>query len=249
MRRAFVLLAALWLAFAPVPVFATPATWAGVYGVGGIAAVTGVATHVGDNPSCGSSPQATTGKNIPQGALIVVWTSSITNNVTAVNDTVGNNYVLVISQVDPAGFNLKLWYAPNATAMPAGDQVTLTRAGVSGACYFAASAFVGVSASGPLDMSNKTSGTGTNPSVSSGALSDPFELVTTATFVDAGNTDTFTESAGYTTDTTLPGTTGTINVLHTAYKIVSTSASVAYAPTLGTSRGYAALIGTFVGVQ
>lgn len=250
MRRAFAFLAALWLVLAPAAALATPAAWGGIYGGGGIAAFPNIGTASGINPSaCGTSRQITTGTNVPQGALIVFWTADSASGSHTASDTVGNTYQVQTGASDANGFRVRLFYSVNSTALPSGDHITLTgNGGAIGTCYIAASAFSGITTTTPFDNTTNNQGSSTSPSLSSGTLSDPFELVVAATFINAGGPDAFTQAAGFTTDSSV-GDTSNTNAFRTAYKIVSTNASVTYAPTLGTSRVWNALLGTFIGVQ
>ncbi|HEY5288767.1 MAG TPA: hypothetical protein VIJ59_01910, partial [Caulobacteraceae bacterium] len=84
----------------------------------------------------------------------------------------------------------------------------------------------------------------TSPSLATGALGRPSEIVFGLLLVAAWAGDGFTESAGFTSNTAaLNGA-----ALRWAWRIVSTGASVTYAPALSVSRAWAVNVKSFVAV-
>ena len=87
------------------------------------------------------------------------------------------------------------------------------------------------------------SGTGTAPTIATGVLGWPNEIVFGLTQVTGGAPDAFTEAAGFTSLAPVLST----DALRWAYQIVGATASVVYAPTLGASRLWGANTLTFAG--
>jgi hypothetical protein len=131
---------------------------------------------------------------------------------------------------------LDFWYTCSATAVPSGTTVTATTANGD----FAYSGLIsgvrvtGMKSTSCLDVtpSPYTSSSTTTPSASTGTLAQAHEVVFGATHVDA--TNSITESSGFTT-INQPADAYRKNMF--CYEVTSSTGSVTYAPTLGSS-GY-----------
>lgn len=183
----------------------------------------------------------TTTATAPAGSVIVVFACATTGvNPTGCADGASNGYVTGASVYTGTGRS-RTFASVNVATLASGSSLTVTFGSTGGAKLMSAAAITGLAA---RDISGAgASGTGTAPSIASGALGWPAEIVLAYVQASGGAADGFTEAAGF---TTLSSVTQ-IDALRSAYAIVATTAAVTYAPTLGTSRNWGANVLSFSG--
>lgn len=183
----------------------------------------------------------TTSADAPVGSLIVVLAAMSNNgSLTSVVDSAGNSYVAGALINNTVG-KMKPFWAFSTVDLAAGGTVTATYAGTTGVKLIAAVAVAGIAARDA--QAAGASGSGTTPSIASGVLGWPNEIVFGICDISGAASDTFTEASGFTANIAALNT----DALRWAYQIVSASASVTYAPTLGTSRNWGVNTLTFSG--
>lgn len=127
--------------------------------------------------------------------------------------------------------------------LAAGSSITVTYASTSTNAKFMTCMSVSGGVSFDLNPTGTTGTSTTNPSISSGTMVVPNEILFASVFVLSGAGDSFTEASGWTSGPTNLST----SALRIAYKAVRASGSVTYAPTLGTARNWVASMMTFRG--
>ena len=177
------------------------------------------------------------------GACIVVavgWVN-VATTLSSVTDSAGNSYTVgtLASGTNTRGY---FAFSPNAKALASSGTITFTFAlavAIKGAC---AVSVAGLS-SAPADTEGAgATGTSTLPTITGATLAQPDEIVFGFTVVNAGNADAFIEASGFTSNASaLPSGCA----VRSGYKIVSATAAVTYAPTLGTSRTWVTQIKSF----
>jgi len=218
--------AALGLAFA--------LSLAVLWPIGALAAIGTPAVIGNAGGSSGTTLAITTTADAPAGNLNGVVTLGDVGHPSSASDSASNAYTKgtivtnSTAQIGPL-------YSATGNHLANGGTQTVT---YTGAVDFDISLAFTVSGAGPLD--NQGAGattTGTAPSVTEGTVSQSNRIVFAYTYVSGGASDSFTEAPGF---TTLGSVINSTNILRMAYKIVSAGTQVTYAPTLGTSRVYAA---------
>jgi len=134
-------------------------------------------TAIGTNNGKASTGLAITvpAGGVPQGALIVFCSTSLTNDVTAVSDTNNSGYTQAVSSGGPP--RTQTYYFPNCAALVSTNTITPTYAA---ATTIAMSAFyaTGIATVGPLDnTTGVATGSSTTPSATTGTLLISGELV------------------------------------------------------------------------
>ncbi len=194
----------------------------------------------------GTTNVITTSAASAAGNLIVnIAASDGSPTLSSVADSASNSYSAGTALASPAGRHLRAFYVQNAAALAISQTVTTTFSANGAGKYSAAISIQGVAASGALDVQGAgVSGTGTTPSIATGTLAVAAEIVIGFVLVGGGNSDSFTEASGW---TSLPsiGAGGGGSILRMAYRVVASTASVTYNPTLGTSRDYVANVMSF----
>lgn len=201
-------------------------------------------------PSSSSTLVLHTTADSPAGNAIAVFAGTGANlTITSVTDSAGNTYTGGTSVQNVSNDStVRPFWVFNAAHLPAGGTITVTYSGSSSDQQVSAISVGGVLTSSALDTQGAgVKGTGTAPSSSTGTLASSSEIVLGFTHVHVGASDTFTEVAGFTSNT-LAGS-GAGSGLHSAYKIVSATTSVTYNPTLGTSRDYTSNVLSFKGAS
>ena len=181
----------------------------------------------------------TTLADSPAGATIVVFAGdSLAVNVNSVTDSAGNTYAAGTQFFGTSG-KARPFHRLNAAHLPAGGAITVTFNTTAAAKLMGAVSVGGLAA--PDVEGAGATGTGAAPSAATGPLGWPSEIVFGLAIVAGGAGDGFTESAGFTSNTAaLNGA-----ALRWAWRIVSTGASVTYAPTLAVSRTWATNVKSF----
>jgi hypothetical protein len=192
---------------------------------------------------------ATTSVASPGGALIFMAGATVSSNktITTFSDSASNVYTLGNDLVQ-GNIDSRAAYVSGAATVANGGSVSMDETGGgSFNGYVAAATVSGVASASALDVSGAgvSSASGTAPSISTGVLAQPIEIVFAWCAVQGGASDTYTQASGFTTLADV--TTATADALHVAYAIVSSTASVTFAPTLGTARAYACNVMTFKG--
>lgn len=138
---------------------------------------------LGSNSNVAGATLALTGVAVPSGAAIVVFVSEGNNiNYTGgtVADDAGNTYTLVSALKNNAQASVgggSLFYAKNASALTAGQNITYTKQGANATIITALYA-TGIDPTAPLDTSVTATATGSSstPSVTSGTPGEAGEL-------------------------------------------------------------------------
>lgn len=173
--------------------------------------------------------------------VVIVGTSTSTTTITSVTDTAGNTYTAA-NNIAGTG-NLRMFYCANAAALTTSDVITAHYGATGGTKLITAISVPGVATTTPLDVNGAgTTATGTTPSIATGTLAQAAEIVIGACWPNAGASDGYTESSGFTANST--PTLGT-NIMRSAYEVVAATTTQTYAPVLGTSRLYKANVWTF----
>jgi len=200
-----------------------------------------------NSSSGGTTAPITTGSSVAAGSLIFAIGSIAGGGgvMSGTADTTNPTYANAQTCAPENTFSDGLWYVPNATTLPSGDTVTITF-NANQVLMGLAVADTGLLTS-PLDKVGGCSlGYSSTPSLSTGTLSQANELVIGEVMVEGGQGQTFTEAPGFTTGGNVALTSSAI--IHWAYEIVSSTASVTYAPTLDTTRAYVANVYSFKGI-
>lgn len=205
----------------------------------------GTPTSIGVNSFTGtvsgSSITFTTSAAIVAGNLaiiIIALGSNSTPTVSSVSDGT-NSYTKAVGLNNGGNtVDCEIWYKENAAAVNSGATVTATlSAGMSGGSEgwviqgYQAS---GVATASSLDKTATSATNSTTPSVSSGTLTQADEILFGASY-NNNSSRTYTEASGFTNLLTPLGAIG--KSLGIGYKIVSSTASVSYAPTWDVSAG------------
>ena len=178
----------------------------------------------------------------PAGNTIVVLVGdTAANTVNSLSDSAGNTYVAGLSYSDGTNFRLRPFWCLNALDLPSGGAITATFASTAQSKLMGAVSVSGLAAADTQGAG--ATGTGTAPSIATGALGWPAEIVFGMLNVKAGAGDAFTEAPGFTSNTPALSTAA----LRWAWQIVTSNAGVTYAPTLGTSRLWGVNTLTFTG--
>lgn len=213
----------------------------------------GTPVQLGGNalPAPNTTVVITTAAAAPAGSLIVVFTENGNTAIQTgtVTDTAGNTYIAGTAYLaDPGGAatSIQPFYCQGCADLPSGSSITVSWAGGNASIYAQAVAVPGIAASSALDVQGaSTNAVGTTPSIATGGLAQSSEIVFGFIGVIGGVSDSFTEAAGFTSNT--PVTLASHGALRSGYQIVNSTGSVTYAPTLGTSRGYIANVLSFKG--
>jgi len=193
--------------------------------------------------SCGATTNVIT---VPAGGVLAGHTliarstlrsSNAATGSFSVSDSKGNTYSLDLDFTESTGHErVALFHAYISTALAAGDTITGNFPNVNGTTGFVVSEFAGLSATSPVDVSAAAGGNGAAPSVSA-TTTNASDLVYAV--VGMWNSPAYTEAAGWTTDShfaTACGGAGGSSINHGAYKIVATTGTHTYNPTLGSSN-------------
>lgn len=200
----------------------------------------------------GSTLTLTTSANSPAGALIVVFASSgsvglTVPTISSLTDSNASTYTAGNQVVLSGTGGVTPYYCQNCPALNSGSTITVTFNNTGMSMYIGAVSVTGIVSSGALDVQGAgTSTTGTTPSIATGTLARPNEIVFGFVHVDSGAGDSFTEAPGFTSDT--PTSLASHSALHSAYRITNGTGSVTYAPVLGTSHLYGANVIGFKGL-
>lgn len=193
--------------------------------------------------SCGATTNVIT---VPAGGVLAGHTliarstlrsSSAATGSFSVSDSKGNTYTLDLDFTESTGHErVALFHAYVSAALAAGDTITGNFPNVNGTTGLVVSEFAGLSATSPVDVSAAAGGNSAAPSVSA-TTTNASDLVYAV--VGMWNSPAYTEATGWTTDSHLAtacGGAGGSSTNHGAYKIVSTTGTYTYNPTLGSSN-------------
>lgn len=210
-----------------------------IYQVGGTQ--TPVATNIGTQTSTSGATCALTGVNAPAGAAIVVVVVESSAVAGSLADPVNGAYALAASEQFNTSADIgAIFYFENAAALAA-STLTYTK-GVSGATV-AMSAFyiTGVATTFALDplVTAAANGSSVAPNVKSGAPTYNNELIIGATL--CAGAPTYTQSSGMATPPNGVSASTTVSAFGGAMNTPQ-GVAVNYAPKLGTSETWAALI-------
>jgi hypothetical protein len=213
-------------------------------------------TEVGTAESAGTAGTTLTitlSAGVAAGHAVIVCGGGF-QPVSSVSDSRGNTYAVAGTASDGSKCGSIAYCASVATALSAGDTITITWA--SSATNGCGSAFdVAYTGTFSFDAgaTGATSGTG-NASVttgSTGTLADPNDLYFMALGRDGASTVTLTHTTtGLTDGTKVSTSAGTARSLHTAYKILSgDTSSQTYAGTLSAARSWGCVLSLFRAVD
>lgn len=217
-------LAALWAILSPCPLLALTVT-----------NVAGCEASGATSVSCTTSAATVSGAQI-----FTVYAIGGTNNATiSVTDSASHTYTEGTQLNGSSNIaSVAPFWVLNASVVANGGSITGSQTGgSSGNQYLSGASISGVATSNALDaQAAGTTSTGTTPSISTGVLAQANEIVIGWILIHNGSGDTFTEAPGFTTGGTVTG--GSPGAVRWAYEVVSSTSSVTYAPTLGTSEQY-----------
>lgn len=195
----------------------------------------------------GAALAITTSALAAAGALVFVTgvsTSSVAINSIADNDgnaayTMGASYTGGVNVIRPG-------YLILPSDLESGDIITVTTASSLGRKLGIAVAVTGIDPASPLDAvaAGATGSTAAAMTITSGTLAHANSIVFAMTYISAGGVDAWTEASGW---TSLDSVTVENRILRIAYKIVSATTPVTYAPTNGADRAWAMQLITFKG--
>ena len=144
---------------------------------------------IGTGTATGGSVVATTTGAVPVNAIVIVacFDDKTAGSITFSTADTGTNTYTNAQQCTQSGAKAALLYSLTTTAMAAASSVTTTMDGAAGSAAQALWTIGGISLSSPLDIAVQTGGSGTAPSVSTGALAQPFEIIIATIVVKAGS--------------------------------------------------------------
>jgi hypothetical protein len=195
----------------------------------------------------------TTGADAPPGTLIVVSVgergnalvaNSCTDNASTPNAYTAAAASLAISTLG----SVRVFYAIVTTDLPNGGTITCTFNTTSTSQkYIIAAAFSGMSAS-PFDATvTATGAAASNPTVTTGTLNfasgGSQALIFSGMWMNVGS-GSVTEDTNFTS----LGTTGPTGSMHAAFRIVSATTAVTYAPTIATQPAWGVMTPDFKGL-
>lgn len=205
-------------------------------------------TSVGTNS--GTASASTITFTVPAGGIpanqviIVVIGHTGSKSLISGSDTKGNTYAVGLENIYiPGGGNVAAvaMFSQNAAALVAGDIITGTfSSGNSNRTMIVAYAS-GLTSGSLLDKSSSADGTSTTPS-------SGFTVATTIAselalgYISFKESSTITEASGYTQIAGI--SVGSTIETHAAYKVLSTTATQSYAPTLSSSVDWTCLVQT-----
>ena len=199
--------------------------------------LTPVGNAVKINSASGVTVEVTLTAAVPAGKVLLLacYATSVVT-VTAVTDDRANSYTILTGA--NTGQGTGYWvHAPVTTGLSAGQKVTATFSGTAArriVCAF----LVDGAAPSYIDAqgSSAASGTGTNPSVSTGPQAQAGETVLTWLYVTSPLV-TITEASGWTTQDEAVVEN---RKFHVASKEMATTSADTYAPTISASQGWSA---------
>jgi hypothetical protein len=233
-------LVALFLIFFATPCFAT----------------IGAPANLGSNNAAAGSVNLaiTTGANCAANALILLdpAQNSSTGTISSASDSAGDSFSTTTAISNTGNNKFRLLYKQGALALSSGGTVTIVYSTSTVTQASDAACVTGTKTSTSLDVQGAgVAATGTNPSLSTGTLAQAYELLIGVITITAGTSDTYTEDTahGWTAMTPVSQGSGSTGLeVRWAYNIVTTTSSVTWAPTLGTSRAYSANVYSFEGI-
>lgn len=198
----------------------------------------GLGTH--NQVASGTNILTTSTNDCPVGSFIIVYVSftTIADTLSSVADSAGNSYTVLENELGTA-IGIGIAYCISSTFdLPVGGTITATMGGTV-TSEIGASCVSGIAISSPIDVSAKTSNglaATAAASVSTGTLSQPTEILfgllactaSTGAITLGGSWNQLANSSS-------SASTPTVTI---AYQIVSSTASVAWAPTWSTARNY-----------
>ena len=197
-------------------------------------AAPGIPNPIGSNSAianAGTTVVVTTTADSPPGTLIVVAVDyrAITS-ITGCTDNAStpNTYTSGGGTTTGTTSQEAILYSVATTDLPAGGTITCTFAATAGAKMVASFGVTGISTT-PYDAPAASSAfaTSTTPSTTTGTFAVSSELAFAALGIT--NSQTVTEDANWTTLTEVVSS----GKLHVAYRLITSTAPVTYAPTLG----------------
>lgn len=211
----------------------------------------GTPVSLGTNTSTGvqSSNQLTTTAAIPAGAfafaVVEINSNAAIPTVASLSDGT-NSYSKVVGITPTGNIDWELWACPNCAAVGSSATLKATWSGSNGgagAAHSIQAGYVTGLITAPNDTSVADSTHTATPSVSSGTLAQAVEIAIGCAY---GETTLLTDGAGF---TNLSNTSQSGNVCRLSYQVVSSTASVTFAPTWSGAANQNVLLATFKGVQ
>lgn len=158
---------------------------------------------VQDATGTGATLALSTTNAVSAGALIFVLIGEGNNAVYSaggsVTDAAGNTYTEIAhGQINPSGDFGQIFYAKNAAALTAGQNITFTKQTSGDRAWVSALTATGIDTTAPLDTAvttTPTTGSSTTPSITSGTPSVAGELFIGAV-ASQQNTQLFTQDTG-----------------------------------------------------
>lgn len=184
------------------------------------------------NSLTGTSISFSGGGAISSGDLVVLqigeYYAGATGSISSISDGTNSYTKAILAQDDSNALASEIWYCANCTAVASPTWTINTSALLSGANTLIAARIPSMKTSGVLDKTGSAAAGGGNSfSISSGTLSQAYEILFGGVSLDAPGTITLP------TGWTQLGTTQSISVVNSAfcYKIVSATTSVTFNPT------------------
>lgn len=208
-------------------------------------------TNIGHNGGLGSTVLIA-GVTVPAGAAIVVTVQDSTGNpVGTVSDNVNGAYTKIASQPGnndrPSFGESALYYFPNSASL-SGATITYTVSGGSGSGLGVSAAYIAGVSTSPLDPAVTAVAFGNSgaPSVTSGSPSQSGSMF--VAFVGGFRTgsNTFTQDTTHNWNSTPTGDNSTNGFEFPGSQVNAGGGALVFAPTLGNSAGWAAIVASFV---
>lgn len=215
-----------------------------------------ISTPVGlgsNNAAAGSANLViTTGSACGANALIITFPgqNSSSGTVNSVTASSGDSLSSTVAISNAGNNKFRLYYKQGALALGSGGTLTIVYSTSTVAQVASSVCVTGTKTALSLDaQAGGTSGNNTHfaSTLSTGPLAQSYELLIGVTLISAGASDTWTEDAAW---TSLPTSSesGSGLVIHAAYKIVTSTTSVVYAPSWSATRQYSANVYSFEGI-
>lgn len=207
---------------------------------------TPVAQGVGGNGASATTYTITTLSDIAANHHLVVPLSCSNSNIaSAISDSVNGSAGWVLtSGVNPGGASatFKVAYLKLASTLPTGTVITVTHPSTSGNKAGAAFSVSGLDLTNPIDLALAgTSATSNTPSYTSAAFNTANVLAIGIVWRSGATGDDYDDQPPFTNLNVASAEAGSAD-LHVDYSIRSATTAVTIAPTMTTSRLWAALI-------
>lgn len=196
------------------------------------------------SPSTTTPLSMTTTAAIPATAAIIVVTGSAVDTASSVSD--GTNTYTALSNYAGTSAKLRVFYCANSAGLSSGSTVTVTWSNALTNHYQAVFYISNANTVAPIDALANSSVTSATPSLATGALGLADEVVIGFFWAQSSGSEVWTEATGFTNmfEETVAGEAK----FRAAYQVVSSTASVTYAPTVSISTALSMTVFSVKGV-